>query len=562
MNCKGGGRAKVASLVVDARRRFGRVYTPTPLVRFVIDRALDERGMGSTPILDPACGGGVFLVELTKLIAAALRRRGIEIRGTGRDHLLAELSDRLYGLDVHRDGVESARQAISTTVLDLSPGPLPENFMEGNLCEADFLMDVLPESLPDAFGLVVGNPPYVTTSHLPDAYKDLLRRRFGSASGRIDLYVSFMERASELLLPEGRFAFITPDKFLTSLSAQALRKILMRRGALVSVARFGSHKVFKDAATVPCITVWQKGSEQGPLHLRHCSNGHEEKDVVPTGCWLLPSDRIRTDGWELAPTEVATLVAQVLGDHPPLERFVSRVSAGLATGLHRAFVLGLEEQGLVEPELRWPAVRGKDVEAYQIGEPDLALLVPYRFGEGGSPELLDINLFPRAHSWLSGWREQLESRHCVRVWGKSWYDLHDPVPNNLAATPKILVPDVAKRNRFAYDPGHFIPLHSAYYLVPVDLDPRVLTAILNSPPIEFLVRARAPRVKDAFSRYRRQFLVEIPVPSVSPSTERAIIDAYEEGDTERLDELTMWLFGVSRQHIDEALLVLGTLDAV
>lgn len=539
-----------------ARRRFGRVYTPAPLVRFVTERAMDECSLVPAPILDPSCGGGAFLVELTRTIAGRLADAGIDVRGSGRDRLLSEVSDCLYGVDVHRDGVESAREAVAAAVLDLSPGPLPGNFMKANLRERDFLLDPPPEGFPEMFRLIVGNPPYVTTSYLPKVYKDVLRRRFGSASGRIDLYVSFMERASELLLWGGRFAFITPDKFLTSLSAEPLRKLLMHRGGLVSVARFGSHKVFNDAATVPCVTVWQRGREQGDLHLLHCRNGDDEGDVVSTGRWLLPSDRIRSESWELAPTEVTDLVTQILGDHPPLEKFVGRVSAGVATGLHRAFVLSREEQEQVEPELCWPAIRGKDVDAYEVAEPELAVLMPYRFSEGGTPELVDINRFPHARRWLEGWRERLQARHCVRVWGKPWFDLHDPVSCNLAALPKILVPDVAKRNRFAIDTGHFVPLHSVYYLVVNGMDPRVLTAILNSPPIEFLVRARAPRVKDSFSRYRRQFLIRIPIPPMSKATERDLLRAYEDAEHERLAELTTWLFGATQGQIDEAFEVL------
>jgi hypothetical protein len=124
------------------------------------------------------------------------------------------------------------------------------------------------------------------------------------------------------------------------------------------------------------------------------------------------------------------------------------------------------------------------------------------------------------------------------------------VPFDLAAQPKILVPDIARSNRFVFDPGQYYPLHSAYYLIPRGVDPTFLTAVLNSRPLEFLVRLLAPLVKDGFSRYRRQFLLELPVPIASPTERRDVIKALETGDRAGLEEMVAELFGLPKGDLD------------
>jgi hypothetical protein len=207
-------------------------------------------------------------------------------------------------------------------------------------------------------------------------------------------------------------------------------------------------------------------------------------------------------------------------------------------------VLARGARAEVEAELLHPVVRGRDIDTFSIDDPQLQILVPYRF-ETGRPQLVDLAHYPGARNYLQKHRHVLEARHCVRVWNKPWYDFHDPAPLSLGRLPKILVPDVARYNRFAFDPGRYWPLHSVYYLVPDGIDPRFLVALLNSAPIEFLIRLRAPVVKDGFSRYRKQFLEALPIPYATSQQGKAIASAAAEGNRDAVDRLAFALFEVS-----------------
>lgn len=87
-----------------------------------------------------------------------------------------------------------------------------------NVSCADYLLGSRPvrvsRRLAKRIDFIVGNPPYVATTRISSVYKEQLRQRFRTASGRLDLYTLFMERSLELLDDGGRMTFITPNKFL------------------------------------------------------------------------------------------------------------------------------------------------------------------------------------------------------------------------------------------------------------------------------------------------------------------------------------------------------------
>jgi hypothetical protein len=257
----------------------------------------------------------------------------------------------------------------------------------------------------------------------------------------------------------------------------------------------------------------------------------------------IPSESLSGAAWHLLGPSLEGLALRIRGQHPTLATRTARVSAGPATGRDGVYVLSREEGDRLEPELLRPVVRGRDIDAYRIHDPDLRMLVPYVFDAVGTPSPVDLSRFPKARRYLEAHREELSARHCVRIWGKPWYDLHDQLTADLSKQSKILVPDVASSNRFAVDSGKFLPLHSVYYLIPKsDVDPNFLCAVLNSTVAEFLIRLLAPVVKDGFSRYRQQFLATLPVPDARPSQRTAIIAAAREGDAKRADQLVTALF--------------------
>jgi len=544
------GSSYLAGRSVEDRRGSGAVYTPPALVEFILDQAryCAEPEHSTLPLLDPACGAGAFLVGAVRRMARALADQGkLPHEAPGRRLLLGRVRRNVWGVDNDPEACALARDAVREAVHELTGRAAPTGFFHSNVVVADFLQSELrslPKRVREGLAFVVGNPPYVQTTRLSAESKEQLREQFQTAFGRIDLYALFFERSLGLLRPGGTLAFISPDKYLTGRSMRELRSLILDQSAVRRVAVFRSHKIFHGAATVPCVSVLEKGARSSWVEVSDCLQANTEVRVHRTAR-VLASERLHAEAWNLLHPSLLRVAERIRGDHPRLETLASRISAGYATGRDGVFVSPNDEVPDVEPELLVPVVRGRDIAPFEVAEPQLTLLLPYTF-DGGVPRLIDIREFPRAHRYLKRFRADLRRRHCVRVWEKAWFDIHDPVSLDVCRAEKILVPDVANHNRFAFDPGTCLPLHSAYYVVPKpDQDPLYLTGLLNSAPLEFLVRLAAPVVKDGFRRYRRQFLASLPVPSAPLKTQRSIGRAAKAGDIDRVNRIAAELFGLT-----------------
>jgi adenine-specific DNA-methyltransferase len=538
------GADHLSNFLSEERRQSGLVYTPPHIVDFVIAQA--EYGVHSWgPLLDPACGCGAFLEGAVRVIA-----RSTIGRGSSRREFLECVEGELFGVDIDSKACALATAAVRHAVKEASPGRLKPSFFSRNVACGDFLTaDLAKATGRHEFAFVVGNPPYVSATRLDAERKLALREHFSTAAGRLDLYTVFIERAVRLLAPRGRGAFITPDKFLVSQSASSLRSFLIQATSVRVIARFSSHKVFAGAATVPCVSVVERSRSKNAVTLLQCDA--DERPTPPivrvTSRASVPQSTLTRQPWYLAAPSALKLARKLQAGCHSLNEVTLRVSAGPATGRDRVFVFRRGSEPGIEPALIRPAVRGRDVESYGITDPGLDIILPYTYDKAGQGTLVDLEKFPGAARYLTRHRDELKSRHCVRVWKKPWHDIHDHATVDLARLKKLLVPDVANSNRFAVDEGRFLPLHSAYYIIPAPgVDPHFLCGLLNSHVASFFVRVFSPVVKDGFNRYRQQFLAEIPIPIATPGQQREIAAAACRRDAAMVNSLVSKLFRISR----------------
>lgn len=199
------------------RRRGGRHYTPRPLAREVVRRALapllSDRARDDVRALrvcDPAMGGGVFLLE-------ALRQLG---EAAGGD-LPAVARGCVFGLDLDPVAVAIARVAVAREA-----GLAPDDpHLLTALREGDGLRGPTPRGDPRAlpwthlaqgFDAVVGNPPWVSYAGRAAQPLDRPRRawyarHYASFRGYRNLQGLFVERATTLGRPGARVALVLPS---------------------------------------------------------------------------------------------------------------------------------------------------------------------------------------------------------------------------------------------------------------------------------------------------------------------------------------------------------------
>lgn len=287
------GHRAVVEEKPEVRKAGGVYYTPTFVVRHIVERAIGSQISGKSPrqierfrVLDPACGSGSFLLEAYQFLldwyrdwylandpkkwakgaTPKLREsagEGWRLTSTERKRILTA---HIFGVDIDTQAVEVTKLSLLLKVLEgetdsqialLHDRALPDlenNIRCGNsLIASDFLADRQADLLEDdavlrvnpfdwesefssaaadgGFDSVIGNPPYVL---LQDEFRDdeqlaYFRDRYAVAAYKLDTYHLFIERGLQLTKRGGVCAMITPSNFLTNNHLASLRKLILER---------------------------------------------------------------------------------------------------------------------------------------------------------------------------------------------------------------------------------------------------------------------------------------------------------------------------------------------
>ena len=219
--CLLAARANFAARAEPRHSRSGRVsegcvYTPPAVARAIIEKV----HVGARRVVDPACGAGVFLLEAFRRAFARRFELGASPEAAAECALVHEIA----GVDVDETALAVAE--FSLRMMAFQMGGLTRD-AHIDLRHADALNPIA--ELDGQCDCVVGNPPYVEGRGLSDAQLRALRERFAvAATGKINLFAVFIERALGLLREGGVLALVVPSTFTRNARYKALRELLLR----------------------------------------------------------------------------------------------------------------------------------------------------------------------------------------------------------------------------------------------------------------------------------------------------------------------------------------------
>ena len=263
----------------EERHKYGQFYTRVEVVDLINSFCILS---GDSKVLDPACGGGTFLVR------AYARKRVIAESRNHRD-LLTDL----YGIDV-------SQFAAHLTTMNLATRDLVEDENYPRVGRSDFF-DVLPDSpfvrLPQKLkseGLgtkyhvikippldaVIANPPYVRQEDISraktkqkdggpeagtkDFYRERVRQMAGvKLSGRSDLHCYFWPHATTFLKKAGMLGFITSSQWLDVEYGFHLQRWLLNNFEILAVLESPVEPWFVGARVATAVTIARRCEDAG-----------------------------------------------------------------------------------------------------------------------------------------------------------------------------------------------------------------------------------------------------------------------------------------------------------
>ena len=233
----------------------GQFFTPTPITRFMVSSLpLEQIIRENTDIpkaIDYACGAGHFLNEYASQIKPFVE----QYKG---EQSLVDYYKQIYGIEKE---------------YRLSKVSKVSSFMYGQdgiqIVYGDAL--VPHEAIKDGdFKVLVANPPYSVTGFLATLSKE--QRDAYELSSDVDskqletnnsIEAFFIERAKQLLAPEGVAAIILPSSILSNSSNIYVktREILLQYFDFVAIAEFGSGTFGKTGTNTVVLFLRRKKSE-------------------------------------------------------------------------------------------------------------------------------------------------------------------------------------------------------------------------------------------------------------------------------------------------------------
>lgn len=246
----------------NERYEWGQHYTSSDVVDLMLSFALPD---GEGAVLDPACGGGTFLVR------AYERKRAMAKRS--HQDLLAEL----YGLDVsgfaatiatvnlairELDFVDNYPRVATRSFFKISPGeevirlpgPRAVGLGHGEPMSVSF----------DRVSAVVGNPPYVRLHKLgaqrcEEAQGATRRaRRVPSPrkiNGNANYHLYFWLHGAQFLNDNGRIAFLTSGEWMDADYGAALQEWLLDNFCIEAFIESGKEAWFSEARVGTVVTI-------------------------------------------------------------------------------------------------------------------------------------------------------------------------------------------------------------------------------------------------------------------------------------------------------------------
>ena len=458
----------------------GDVFTLPSVVCFMLDKVgyTAERNLQDTSILEPSCGEGEFVVEIAKRLKQSAQLYGFDAE--------TAFSNNVQAYDIDAAKINICRKKVGELGFKLLDNIKTADFLKADVHRVD---------------IVVGNPPYIRYENIPTEMLSYCKQTFATFHYRSDLYIPFFEKSLSKLKDGGKHCFICSNRWLKNEYGKKLRQYISYSYRLELLINLEQANAFQEEVLAyPAISL---------ISANEPKQTFEYADIckIEELCTLSTNTKHTPKGADWTNAFVDYLQNQTL---LPIEKQGFKIGIGVATGADAIFISeNLIEE--VEAELIIPAINARDLKGDNLRWGKKYLLNPYT----KDGKLINLDLFPKAKSYLEKHRERLSKRHIVNKSPKHWYRTIDRIVPSLQSQSKILLPDMSGNNFIFVDNGQFYPLHNLYYITGnSDIALYVLAALLMSDFVRNQLSAVTNKMNGGFPRWQSQHLRKLRLPDV------------------------------------------------
>ncbi len=404
------------------------------------------------------------------------------------------------------------------------------------------------------FDAIVGNPPYTRIQNMVayspeevDFYQGSASPYSTAASDNFDKYALFIERALGLLKENGRLGVIVPHKFMTITAGRALRRLIASRHLLDEVVHFGALQVFgAGTSNYTCILVLDKKGQES-FAMERVADLPRWRYGAPGIRSKAKTEEIGEEPWPVVDKAVKAVFAVTRKKHPRTLGNIAEIFVGVQTSADKIYIVYpiretkkhvvFEWKGSewkVERDLLRPFLHDVQLHPYAKPKANAFIIFPYMIASGRAllvPPGQMAKRFPAGWAYLKARKKELQQRNFTggKASKQRWYQYGRSQSLTKFSGPKIILPILSREPRYAYDNQDIVVTgggNGPYYLIrPKGTGAHsleLLLAVLCHPLSEAIIRTRTSVFRGGYYSHGKQFIDDLPVPTVNTSTASAI----------------------------------------
>lgn len=470
-----------------SRKNTGTEFTPNEIVEYMLD-CINYSGKEilEKKFLDPACGSGIYIIKALNRLCNDLDE--IEII----KKLLIEKI--LIAYDINPVNVMMTKFLIIIELCEIK-----KNFKTDEIINIYSKFPVYCKNIlfeKGKYDFIAGNPPYIRLQNISEQDRNIIENTFGSATGRYDLYVCFMEKLITMLENNGKISLITSNKYMTTNYGKGIRNFIKENLEVFELLDLSDTKYFK-ASVLPAIITGIKEKKPSNNNITYAhlkqDNSKLKKDenlkianlkqlfelhhnnqnikkyyFLKKGEELLKVEFVKSkeklpeknSAWNFGAKDDSDIKTYIENQQTLKLEEIADICVGIKTTVDDIYVKPMNfnfiKEKMFEKEVIYPLLQSHNIKKWKISWDSLNLKDKYIFYPHelhlGKMRAIDLEKFPNAKKYIYENQEILKNRkYLAESLTRQWYECWVPQSLDKFKKTKIITADIASSNSFAID---------------------------------------------------------------------------------------------------------------
>lgn len=515
----------------------GAVYTPERIRRYIVEATLGNfrnDQLENLKIADISCGCGGFFISVIEYIHHRI------------DVSLEQLFSNLYGVDIESYSIERTKILLSLFAIQNGEDIRTININLYNANSLNFNWNSIQGFEENGgFDVIVGNPPYVSSSKISEENKKYLQCWSVSSTGKADMYIPFFQIGIECLNARGILGYITVSNFYRSVNGRAFRIYMSEHQYSLKMIDFGAEQVFKNRSTYTCICLIKK--QRGDIE--YCQAKSNELDIIDNYRFtnILYSNLSNKRGWLLQNSNIIENIKKIESIGTPLGKLFE-IRNGFATLKNDVFILNVIKENefyyytknklgdvyKIEKDICRNAIKPNTLKSEnEINDKIEKLLFPYR----KNGDLIEIipedylrSTYPEAYKYLVSNKSILSKRDKGTRNYSEWFAFGRSQAINIKGY-KLLFPYFADYPHFVFSDDQDLLFYNGYAILANNkYELLVIQRILRSKVFWYYIKHTSKPYGSEYFALAKNYVKRFGVVNLSPCQKEYLLSLTNQHD--------------------------------